>query len=131
MARTDSESVKPMPMPKPSSKDRPTLLELGNMLSKRHWIPIVVVLLAAAAGCKKSEPPKPGKWVECTCPYLTDFDDVAKHSLEVCVPEGMKAEKAAFGCASKMTHGPAEPCTCGQPKGPCEVAEDCKSNEYK
>ena len=70
-------------------------------------------------------------WVACTCPYLTDFDDVAKHQLEVCVPAGTKPEEAAYGCASQLTHGPAEPCTCAPPTGPCDGKELCRSKEYK
>lgn len=97
----------------------------------RAAVLLIATLLPFAIGCKKSEPPKPGAWVTCTCPYLTDYDDVAKHSLEVCVPQGGKPEKAAFECASKLTHGPAEACTCGEPKGPCDTASPCKSNEYK
>lgn len=97
----------------------------------RFVLSLVLIAVVLGFGCKKSESAKPGQWVSCTCPYLTDYDDVAKHSLEVCVPDGTKAEEAAYGCASKLTHGPAEPCTCGQPTGPCEGVEACKSNEYK
>ncbi len=101
------------------------------MVPARTWPWLVALMLPFATGCKKSESPKPGRWVTCTCPYLTDYDDVAKHSLEVCVPEGTNPEEAAYGCATRLTHGPAEPCTCGKPGGPCEGAERCKSNEYK
>ena len=102
-----------------------------GMCLERSWISLVLVMACLTPGCKKSGAPKPGHWVACTCPYLTDYDDVAKHQLEVCVAEGVKPEEAAYGCASKLTHGPAEACTCGPPKGPCESADACKSKEYK
>lgn len=101
------------------------------MRLERSWVPVVGIAFALGLGCKKTEEPRPGQWVSCTCPYLTDYDGVAKHSLEVCVPEGESPEKAAYGCATKLTHGPAEACTCQLPKGPCEGLEACKSNEYK
>ena len=62
---------------------------------------------------------------------LTDFDGVAKHSIDVCVPAGEAAEQMAHDCASHMVHGPSEPCTCGVPGRPCDGQDPCKSNEYR
>ena len=86
--------------------------------------------LLASSGCKRTKPFK-GQWYQCTCPYLTDFDDVAKHSLDVCVPEGHQPNKDAYECATHLTHGPSEACTCGAAKGTCDGSQMCKSNEYK
>ncbi|MCU0694522.1 MAG: hypothetical protein MUF54_24335 [Polyangiaceae bacterium] len=97
-----------------------------------RW-PMVAGLIAWAAstGCSKRQESKPGVWFACTCPYLTDFDDVAKHQLEVCVPEGSRPEQRAQACASQLTHGPSEDCSCSGQRGPCDGKELCRSNEYK
>lgn len=92
---------------------------------------LLLLLLSGWAGCKRDQPQQQGKWASCTCPYLTDYDQVATHNLEVCVPEGVKPEQAAYNCAGKLTHGPAEPCTCKEPSGACDGKMTCKSNEYK
>lgn len=101
------------------------------MCFERSWIALVLAVACLALGCKKSEAPRSGHWATCTCPYLTDYDDLAKHELEVCVPQGTKPEEAAYGCATKLTHGPAEACTCGPLGASCESVEACKSKEYK
>jgi hypothetical protein len=93
------------------------------------WI-IVSLAVVFGLGCK-SDKAGAGQWVSCTCPYLTDYDDVAKHALDVCVPEGKKAEQEAYHCATKLAHGPAEACRCGEPQGPCDGLETCRSKEYK
>jgi hypothetical protein len=100
------------------------------MHSRQTFFLVLLVVASAAAGCK-SEESKPGKWFTCSCPYLTDFDGMAKHSLEVCVPEGTKPVDAARGCASKLAHGPVETCTCEPPGEACDGLKACKSNEYK
>lgn len=98
----------------------------------RHAPILVLALLGllVGLGCKSGKG-RAGQWVSCTCPYLTDFDGVAKHSMDVCVPEGTKPEQAAFHCATKLSHGPAEACTCDSPQGPCDGLEACRSKEYK
>ena len=96
-----------------------------------HVAFIALVLMPGTSGCSKKGKPFKGQWYQCTCPYLTDFDDVAKHSLDVCVPEGATPTKEAYECATHLTHGPSEACTCAAAKGPCDGSRLCKSNEYK
>lgn len=91
---------------------------------------VVAVVAVFALGCSRDQP-RAGQWVPCTCPYLTDYDDVAKHELQVCVPPGQDAKKMAYDCASKLTHGPAEACTCQAPAGACDGTQVCQSSEYK
>gem|GEM_PF-626355 len=103
-----------------------------QLLRIRVVAPILVCMGAAllgGGGCRSSS--RPGRWVTCNCPYLTDFDDVAKHSLDVCVPPDGDAVKLAQDCASRIVHGPPEACTCGGVGGPCDGTESCRSNEYK
>lgn len=109
----------------PSWSQRPSL--------HRRWIAIgpLLALASCLAACRDGTP-RGGRWVTCNCPYLTDFDDVAKHSLDVCVPPNRTALELAQECASRVVHGPPEACTCQQQPGdPCDGTETCRSNEYK
>jgi hypothetical protein len=90
----------------------------------------VLLLLVLPVGCRQAEN-KLGKWFFCTCAYLTDFDDPAKHSLDVCVPEGADAQDHARGCASKLAHGHVESCTCEQSGEACFEIKACRSKEYQ
>ena len=92
---------------------------------------LLVLVAVLSSSCKKAPPKTDGHWYRCTCPYLTDFDDVAKHSLDVCVFPGSDPAKAAYDCATHLTHGPTEACSCGPARGPCDGSRICKSNEYK
>ena len=91
---------------------------------------LLLVLLLIPSGCKH-EQAEPGNWTTCICAYLTDFDDPAKHSLDICLPQGTNAEHEALACAGKLAHGPVENCTCAPPGEICHETRACKSNEYK
>ncbi|HNS95498.1 MAG TPA: hypothetical protein PKL73_01015 [Polyangiaceae bacterium] len=99
-------------------------------MPSHRLVAVMGVVLAMFCGCK-SEKSTSGRWVACTCPYLTDYDEPAKHTLRVCVPDGENAEETAFGCASKLVHGPAEACRCDPPAEVCDSPKACISNEYK
>ncbi len=90
----------------------------------------LLALAAFLAACRTGTS-RAGLWVTCNCPYLTDYDDVAKHSVDICVPPGESATDLARDCAAHVAHGPPDACTCESPRGPCDGTQPCKSNEYK
>jgi len=90
----------------------------------------LVALAALVVSCR-SDGPRAGRWVTCNCPYLTDFDDVAKHSVDVCVPPGADATELGRDCAARVAHGPPDACKCEGPREPCDGREACRSNELK
>jgi len=84
-------------------------------MPSHRLVAVMGVVLAMFCGCK-SEKSTSGRWVACTCPYLTDYDEPAKHTLRVCVPDGENAE---------------ETCRCDPPAEVCDSPKACISNEYK
>ena len=86
--------------------------------------------LASMIGCGR-DTPRDGHWVTCTCPYLTDFDQVAHHSVDVCVAPNESALEVGKNCAARVAHGPTESCTCNPPRESCDGKEPCRSNEYR
>lgn len=93
--------------------------------------PALLSLLAACSKPPADDKPVTGQRAACDCPYLTDYDQVANHSVEVCVPPGQDPQKTANQCAGKLTHGPAEPCKCQPAQGTCNTQTPCASKEYK
>lgn len=93
-----------------------------------HGMLIVAALCAVLPACGRSKA-RPGQWFHCTCPYLTDYDDRAKHEVEVCVPTPQEAAKAAAQCAAQAQPGHFDPCDCREPKGTCDGTVTCHSLE--
>jgi hypothetical protein len=89
-----------------------------------------VVLLSVADGCKRSQP-QPGRWVPCSCPYLTDYDDRATHKVDVCAADTAAAPQAALDCAARVQPAHFDPCACGAPAGSCDGTEPCRSRETR
>jgi hypothetical protein len=83
-------------------------------------------LATALCACPRSRR-EPGRWVTCSCSWLTDFDDRASHKVEVCVPAGRTAETAAAECASRHVPGHFESCACEPPRAVCDGAEPCRA----
>jgi len=93
----------------------------------------VLALIAACAllaACDRGRA-RAGQWFPCTCPYLTDFDDRAKHEVEVCVPTEQAAPAAAAECASRAQPAHFDPCQCRAAKGPCDGTDPCRSLEMR
>lgn len=82
----------------------------------------VILLLGALllAGCKRTEPPRQGHKISCTCTYLTDFDDTARIDVETCVPDGLDPQREAAHCALQSAHNHIDGCTCQPLAGPCD-----------
>lgn len=81
---------------------------------------MALAALAALAACKRSEPPRRGQQVTCTCTYLTDFDDTARIDVDVCIPDGLDHLREAAHCALQSAHNHIDQCTCQPPTGPCD-----------
>ncbi|MCL2824054.1 MAG: hypothetical protein FWD57_08695 [Polyangiaceae bacterium] len=97
-------------------------------MSNRCVCVVGLAILLVAVGCKRGDT-KPGRWLACTCSYLTDYDDIAKLSIDVCVEDGTNTMDAAVGCASKLAHGHVDSCSCGQLGETCAGLRECRSSE--
>lgn len=49
---------------------------------------------------------------DCSCTFLTDFDDPSGQLVVVCQPDQERAEAAAKGCAQSAAPAPVEQCRC-------------------
>ncbi len=88
-------------------------------MTSRSW-----ALLALVAACSCSRDNKPLQRYECTCSFLTDFDDPSGQSVVICQTDRQRAEAAAKGCAQSAAPAPVQQCRCSvASKG----AEACKS----
>jgi hypothetical protein len=94
--------------------------------------PWLLVFLGASAlsapACARPKP-QPGHWVDCACPYLTDYDDQATHRVEVCVADPATAPAAALQCAQRAQPAHFDPCKCSAPRSSCDGTEACRSRE--
>jgi hypothetical protein len=80
-------------------------------------------LLAALAGsgCER------GTRFECTCGFLTDYDDASKQVVDVCAPSPERASEFAKGCAQSGAPAPIHSCACRPTSGePCRAGQ-CSS----
>lgn len=69
----------------------------------------LVVLLAA---CNRNQAPQPGARHDCTCTYLTDYDDTARVVVDTCIADGKKPEDEARYCAAESAHNHIDKCEC-------------------
>jgi hypothetical protein len=75
---------------------------------------------AAAAGC----PAERGDVYDCTCTFLTDFDDPSRHEVLVCAPSSERAPAIARGCAQAGAPAPVQGCACRKAAaGTCALGE--------
>jgi hypothetical protein len=65
-------------------------------------------LLGAAAGCARGA----SDTFDCTCSYLTDFDDASTQAVTMCAPSQERAETFARSCAQGAAHAPVQRCSC-------------------
>ncbi len=75
---------------------------------------LLALLVAAAAGCREEGAP-----YDCTCTYLTDFDDAAKQETRVCAASPERAPGVARGCAQAGAPAPIQECSCRPSVGTC------------
>ncbi|MGK3964788.1 hypothetical protein WMF38_11525 [Sorangium sp. So ce118] len=78
-------------------------------------------LLCALLSCACR--PEQGTLYDCSCTFVTDFDDDAKLEVEICAPSEDRAEGVGRGCAQTHAPGPVSGCACRSSpgRGPCEV----------
>ena len=82
--------------------------------------PVILLLGAISlAACKRTEPPRQGRKIACTCTYLTDFDDTARIDVETCVADGLDPQREAAHCALQSAHNHIDGCACQPLGGPC------------
>ena len=86
------------------------------------WALVVGGAVSVLVGCSSSRAPRPGQRVTCHCTYLTDFDDLARVDVDVCVGEGCETSKEASVCAMQSAHNSIDRCDCQPPAGPCDPA---------
>lgn len=84
---------------------------------------LVAVIVAAGlllttlmTGCREH-----GTSWDCTCSFLTDYDDASTHEVRVCSADAGRVEAEARGCAQAGAPAPVQGCSCGQ----VEPRRDC------
>jgi len=82
-------------------------------------------LLVAGMSCKR----EPSQRFDCTCHFLTDFDDASRQSVEVCAADPRRAEAAARGCAQSAAPAPVQSCSCRAADRPGCPPDDCRIHE--
>jgi hypothetical protein len=83
---------------------------------------LLAALSLASAACEK------GNRYDCSCSFLTDYDDASKQLVEVCAPSLERAAAFAKGCAQSGAPAPIQACVC-RPGGaePCRAGA-CSTN---
>ncbi|AKT41951.1 uncharacterized protein CMC5_061730 [Chondromyces crocatus] len=74
---------------------------------------------ALASGCRSER----GSPYDCTCTFVTDFDDESRQRVTVCAADAARSIATARGCAQSGAPGPVQTCSC-QPVSPpaaCDV----------
>jgi hypothetical protein len=82
-------------------------------------------LLAAAlasAGCREQ-----GSYYRCSCSFLTDYDDPARLSINVCSPSREQASSIGRGCAQSGAPAPVQSCSCDLE--PARAGVSCRSGD--
>jgi hypothetical protein len=69
-------------------------------------------LLVVLAACNQTKAPQPGARHECTCTYLTDYDDTAHVAIDACIADGKKVDDEARYCAAESAHNHIDKCEC-------------------
>ena len=96
------------------------------------YLALLAVLAGGALSCSRDG----GKVrrYDCSCTFLTDFDDKSGQSVVVCQPDRARAEAAAKGCAQSAAPAPVEQCRCAAAGAtgsePCQSG-DCHVKEHR
>jgi hypothetical protein len=89
---------------------------------------LLVTAVLSIAACRPSGPTE-GSRVECTCTYLTDYDDQARVDVDVCVARGRETNREAAHCATESAHNHIDDCRCSAPGAACNPSakDACKN----
>jgi hypothetical protein len=95
-----------------------------TMRSAAPWRALLIGALAMVASGCKAEAGVP--W-QCTCTFLTDYDDPSRHEVEVCAPVRERAEAQARGCAQSGAPAPIQRCECQPLAGAACAVGACRA----
>ncbi|MFO0593247.1 MAG: hypothetical protein U0441_37240 [Polyangiaceae bacterium] len=98
---------------------------MRRALSRCAALVAIAVTSSLAAACARDGTP-----FECTCEWLTDYDDRESVQTRVCATSEDEARAMGPGCAQTGIPAPVQRCTCARSKdapSPCRVG--CRSAE--